>query len=220
MPRAKQSNRFDDYDISVFVNCPFDSRYKPIFDAIVFTIVHCGFRARCALEIDDASQVRIDKIFSIIEECRFGIHDLSRTELDKHTKLPRFNMPLELGLFLGIKRTGRGIQAKKLCLILDRERFRYQKFMSDIAGQDIRAHRLRQADAVSNTRDWLRASSTRALPGGSAIYRQYQRFRRGLPQLCVSLQLEMDEMTFNDYINIVTEWLKTELPVADAGSAR
>jgi hypothetical protein len=219
MPRAKRSSRFDDYEISVFVNCPFDSKYKPIFDAIVFTIIHCGFRARCALEIDDASQVRIDKIFSIIEECRFGIHDLSRTELDRDTKLPRFNMPLELGLFLGIKRVGRGIQAEKLCLILDRERFRYQKFMSDIAGQDIRAHRLRQAEAVSNTRDWLRACSMRTLPGGGAIYRQYRQFRRDLPRLCRALQLAMTEMTFNDYTNIVTEWLKTELPVADTPAA-
>lgn len=74
-----------DYDDSVFVNCQFDSQYKPVFNAIVFTIILCGFRARCALEIDDGSQPRIEKIFSIIERCRFGVHDLSRTELDDHS---------------------------------------------------------------------------------------------------------------------------------------
>ena len=57
--------------------------------------------ARCALEGDDGSVVRLDKIFAIMAECRFGIHDLSRTTLDSANRLPRFNMPLELGVFLG-----------------------------------------------------------------------------------------------------------------------
>lgn len=214
MPRARRSSRFDDYDINVFVNCPFDSKYKPIFEAIVFTIIQCGFRARCALEIDDASQVRIDRIFSIIEECRLGIHDLSRTEVDSLTRLPRFNMPLELGMFLGAKRMGDDLQSRKSCLIFDRDQFRYQRFISDIAGQDIRAHQLRVAGAISATRDWLRAAVQRNVPGGQAICRQYGKFRRQLPRLCRGLQLELAELTFNDYTNIVTEWLKTELRVA------
>jgi hypothetical protein len=87
--------------------------------------------ARCALEIDDGSQVRIERILRIISECRFGIHDLSRTELDRRNRLPRFNMPLELGLFLGAKRFGNRAQREKVCLILDREPYRYQRFISD-----------------------------------------------------------------------------------------
>lgn len=43
-------------------------------------------------------------------------------------------MPLELGTFLGAKHFGSEIQKKKTCLILDKEKFRYQKFISDIAG--------------------------------------------------------------------------------------
>jgi hypothetical protein len=123
-------------------------------------------------------------------------------------------MPLELGMFLGAKRIGAGIQAKKSCLILDRDSYRYQKFISDIAGQDIRAHGLRLVGAVSATRDWLRSSSKKTLPGGRAIYQQYVKFRRQLPRMCRSLHLEMEEMTFNDYTNFVAEWLKTELRVA------
>ena len=47
------------------------------------------------------------KIYGLIEECRYGIHDLSRTKLDEINALPRFNMPIELGLFLGAMRYGR-----------------------------------------------------------------------------------------------------------------
>ena len=71
------------YNDNVFINCPFDPAYKPLFDATVFAVHDCGFIPRCALEEDDASQVRIEKIYEIIADCRYGIHDISRIELDE-----------------------------------------------------------------------------------------------------------------------------------------
>ena len=67
----------------------------------MFVIFDCGFEARCALEDDDASRVRVDKIYDLISESKYGIHDISRVTLDHVHRLPRFNMPLELGLWLG-----------------------------------------------------------------------------------------------------------------------
>lgn len=121
------------YDYNVFINCPFDAAYGPMLYALIFAVHDCGFEARCTLEIDDAGRVRIDNIFALIHECRFAIHDISRTELDEEYRLPRFNMPLELGVFLGAARFGSGGQKEKGCLILDREQYRYQKYISDIA---------------------------------------------------------------------------------------
>ncbi|MEV9017248.1 hypothetical protein AB0044_26675, partial [Klebsiella pneumoniae] len=96
----------------------------------------------------------IEKLYGLIQECRYGIHDLSRTELDDDHKLPRFNMPLELGLFLGAKRYGNTAQHDKRLLILDIERFRYQKFISDLAGMDIHEHGGKAEAAIRETRDW------------------------------------------------------------------
>ncbi len=118
---------------NVFINCPFDSSYKRIFDATVFAVFDCGFVARSALEIIDTGEVRLEKILRIMDECRFGYHDISRTELDEANGLPRFNMPFELGLFLGITRRKKTTS----CLVVDRDKYRYQKFLSDISGQDI-----------------------------------------------------------------------------------
>jgi hypothetical protein len=123
-----------DYDHDVFINCPFDEPYQSMFYALVFAVHDCGFKVRCTLEIDDAGSVRFDNIVELIRECRFGIHDVSRTELDKVSSLPRFNMPLELGIFLGAMRFGSGKQRQKHSLVLDREPYRYQKFVSDISG--------------------------------------------------------------------------------------
>ena len=199
------------YNNNVFLNCPFDSDYNRLFDAMVFAVYDCGFIARCALEEEDASQVRIDKIYDIIADCRYGIHDISRTELDKNSGLPRFNMPLELGVFLGAKKFGIKEQKKKNCLILDKEQYRYQQFISDIAGQDVLAHNNNPKKIITVVRNWLRtASKRRTIPSGSIIGERYQEFMEDLPQLAQAFQLEVEELIFNDYTSILTEWLKTQ----------
>jgi len=69
---------------------------------------------------------------NLIDGCRYGIHDISRTEFDTVNQLSRFNMPLELGIFLGARRFGSGRHKSKNCLVLDREPYRYQKFMDTL----------------------------------------------------------------------------------------
>ncbi|MBA3315931.1 MAG: hypothetical protein H0T47_21915 [Planctomycetaceae bacterium] len=197
------------YGSDVFINCPFDAKYAPIFQAVVFCIFECGFRARCALEIDDSGQVRLERIVAIIRDCRLGIHDLSRTESDAATGLPRFNMPLELGLFLAAKWFGSGKQRDKVCLILDREPYRYQAFISDIAGQDIRDHHDEPTRVIAAIRRWLRPLvKDRPLPGETAINARYDLFRSELPEMCRELKLTNAEITFIDLTHLVEEWLR------------
>lgn len=192
----------------VFINVPFDRRYKKLFDALIFAAHDCGLVAHCAREQDDGSQVRLGKLFDIIGKCRYGIHDLSRVTLDGTNRLPRFNMPLELGIFLGAKRFGGAAHARKSCLILDRDPYRYQIFCSDIGGQDIRAHNNDVGKAVAAVRDWLRTSSTRQhIHGAADMMRRYLNFRVELPAICRIARLEERELTFPDYRTLVEEWI-------------
>ena len=191
----------------VFINCPFDDRFAPIFRSLIFAIMICGFRPRSARELDDGAQTRIDKIYGLIEECRYGIHDLSRTELDDRHQLPRFNMPLELGLFLGAKRYGSKPQKTKRALILDIERFRYQRFISDLAGMDIHEHQGNPRRAVQVTRDWLANVSRRELPSAQKVMRSYDRFSDRLPALAQSLEFDPDEIPYLDFERIAAAWL-------------
>jgi len=194
---------------SVFINCPFDTQYQPIFDAIVFCVVACGFVPRCTLELTDVAEVRIDKIYGLIDQCDLSIHDISRTEVaDQPYQLPRFNMPLELGIFLGAKRFG-GRSSQKRCLILDRAPYRYQRFISDIAGQDIRAHDNNPGIVIRRVRDWLQAApGNAAIPGGAVIWTRYRGFRRELPIIAQEADLDPEQLTFIDYHQLVTSWLK------------
>ncbi len=153
---------------SVFINCPFDSPYQKLFEAIVFCVSACGFLPRCTKELTDAGEVRINNIYNLIRECNYSIHDISRTEVaDQPYQLPRFNMPLELGIFLGAKRFG-GHSSQKRCVILDRAPYRYQRFISDISGQDIRSHENSPRKAIRRVRDWLQAVPRQGSDSGRA----------------------------------------------------
>lgn len=201
-----------EYSSNVFINCPFDAAYKDIFHAIVFAVFDCNFRARCALEEEDCGEVRMEKISRIIRQCKYGIHDISRTELCETTNLPRFNMPLELGIFLGAKKYGTSDQKKKTCLILDREQYRYQIFISDIAGQDIRNHSSSPEGAIRLVTDWLRNASERTtVPGGLVVAKRHRLFKEKLPEMCGLSSLTEDELGFNDYSTLVSEWIKQNL---------
>ncbi len=196
------------YEGSVFLNVPFDKKYSRLSDALVFAVYDCGFVARSALEVEDSGKVRVEKILDIIEQSKFGIHDISRAGLDRATGLARFNMPLELGFFLGATRYGSSKDREKRCLILDRERYRYRNFCSDISGQDIRAHNNEPRDAIRAVRDWL--SSQRAIaqmPGGKAIFERYEQFRAQLTVQAHDVHLDPRELTFGDYTRLVVGWL-------------
>jgi len=191
--RSYRNKKPPDSNRDVFINCPFDDAYKPIFNGIVFTIVRSGFVAR------------FQKICSIIDESGYGIHDISRTELDAVNSLPRFNMPLELGLFLGANRFG---SKPKRCIIFDIERYRFAKFISDIAGQDIHEHKGRVDAVIIEVATWLRQQSrdTR-VPGGKAIASEYTAFCKRLPVICKTSKITEAELTFGEFNLIVADYI-------------
>jgi hypothetical protein len=127
-------------------------------------------------------------------------------------------MPFELGLFLGARRFGgTKSQRDKQCLVLEAERYRYQKYLSDIAGQDIRQHDNDPAKAVGAVRDWLAASrskSAKPLPGATAIMRHYGEFQANLPAMLRAADLEPAELGFFDRANLMAQFLETRAALA------
>ncbi len=195
--------------LDVFLNCPFDADYEAMFNAALFAVEDCGYRVRCSLEQDDSGRTRIDRIVMIIGECPLGIHDISRTELNERG-LPRFNMPFELGLFLGAARLGTAKQKRKVTLILDREPYRFQQFLSDIAGQDISSHGGDPVGLMTQVRNWLNAQTAdRTLPGGTALQQRYAAFNNDLPTMAKTVDLDPRELTYADRLTLMAEWLES-----------
>ncbi|HEU0055599.1 MAG TPA: hypothetical protein VFQ39_20565 [Longimicrobium sp.] len=203
------------YDRCVFINCPFDSRYQKLFRAIVFTVLQCGYFPRCAREVEDSGEERIRKIKRIIRDCRYGIHDISRVQLDAGSGLPRFNMPLELGLFLGAQEYGTGRQKTKRSVVLDALPFRYQVFCSDIAGQDIRAHGNQVSRLIAAVRGMLTTAADEGarIPGPARVLERYEQFKVELPDLCDRLHLKPNELEFVELRSLAQSWLnRTSAP--------
>lgn len=203
------------YHSSVFINCPFDPQFDPLFEAIVFGIYDCGFKPRCAKETESSGVARIMFIIDVIRGCRLAVHDLSRVELSIPAGgtvadgLPRFNMPLELGLFMGAKHFGGSHHTLKNYIIFDTEQYRYQKLVSDVAGQDIKAHHNDPAQVIREIRNWLAAEAPAVrIPGGTAIVERYTEFREALPDLAQAVRQVVTELKFVDYCALTENWLE------------
>lgn len=197
----------DNYQMSIFVNCPFDDEFQVLFEAIIFGILSCGFIPRCAKESMNSDEIRINKIISIIKESKYGIHDLSRVEFSKDSPLPRFNMPLELGIFIGCQKYGGAIHKRKRYLVFDKKQYRYKEFISDISGQDILGHNNNPEEIITNIREWLAHVSNKTIPGPSFHIERYKLFKMELPDRCKKYDWDYDKLTYKEYNNLITEFL-------------
>ncbi|HTF04824.1 MAG TPA: hypothetical protein VK826_12400 [Bacteroidia bacterium] len=196
------------YASHVFINCPFDDGYKSMFEAIVFAVFDCGFIPRCALENGDSGTVRIEKIMNIIAVCKYGIHDVSAIQLDSATQLPRFNVPYELGLFIGCKRYGTGYHDEKVCLVLDADGLRYRSFISDFSGQDIRGHGNNPKTAIAHVRHFLAEQTQRkTIPGASTIFDRYTQYLKDKPNSVKILNWDINDLPFKDLQYLINGWL-------------
>lgn len=197
-----------EYELNVFVNCPFDSEYKYLFDALIFTIISSGFIPRCAKENSDTSIVRIDKICQLINESKYSIHDLSRVELDAFNNLPRFNMPMELGIVIGSKRFGNKNNKSKEYIVLDSEKHNYQKSTSDIAGQDILCHKNDIKEIIKHVRNWLSAKNkNEIIMSATLLHNNYLQFVEALPELSIEMKIDIIDITYLEYVVLATQWV-------------
>lgn len=121
---------------AVFINCPFDAEFAPLFEAIVFAVAACRFKPRCALESATVAEPRIERIMRAIFSSKYSIHDLSRCKGEGDERLARFNMPLELGIAMARRYLTRDGQDEHDWLLLVPEGHVYLKFVSDLAGFD------------------------------------------------------------------------------------
>lgn len=166
----------DAFDRSVFINCPFDSDYAEILQAILFCVTVMGFRPRLATERSDSGETRLEKIRELIEASRWSIHDLSRCQARTAGEMFRLNMPFELGIDWGCRRYyGHGRDAKRF-LILEEQRYRFQAALSDISGCDIETHDGNYRKALVRVRNWLRQQTGARADGPERLLGQYEDF--------------------------------------------
>lgn len=196
------------FENNVFINCPFDNDYKPLLRPLVFTALYLNLIPQLSQTIS-SSNVRINQIKKLIKSCKFGIHDLSRSKAMNQGELPRFNMPYELGLDIGASEFGNAKLKTKRILILETEKYHYQKVLSDIAGQDIFSHDDNPQILVKRVRDWFSNNSHHNLAPSGEIWTAYNQFIDDLSNILASnfTQEEIQEMPIGDYIKFAKDWI-------------
>ena len=140
---------------SVFINCPFDDEYLPLFDAIIFATTACGYRPRSALESGSVSTPRMERVFEALTSSQYSIHDFSRCKGEGSLNLARFNMPLEFGIAFGkayLTYQGRSLHD---WLVLLPEGHFYKTVVSDLAAYDVPAHAGTVDSVVKAVMSWL-----------------------------------------------------------------
>jgi hypothetical protein len=118
----------------VFLNIPYDGDFENLLLAYISGLSAFGFVPRATLEIP-FSRRRLERIISLIESSEYSIHDMSRVQLDRNApRTPRFNMPFELGLTVGIR------NRKHSWIVCETVKHRIKKSLSDIDGTDVYIH--------------------------------------------------------------------------------
>jgi hypothetical protein len=119
-------------------------------------------------------------------------------------------MPFELGLDIGARHYGAKHLQEKKVLIFDRERYRYQQYLSDIAGQDIAAHENSYLNVINKIRAWLnsfRPHDVSPLIGPRKIANLYEQFKKDLPAICAKASLDHNDLDFGDLLYFSGEWI-------------
>jgi hypothetical protein len=124
-------------DKSVFLNIPYDDRFRRLYLAYIAGLVHLDLKPRATIEIP-GGQNRLDKILDLIRSCRYSIHDLSRVQLDRiPPATPRFNMPFELGLAVASAKLD---SVPHDWFVFETVHHRASKSLSDLSGTDPNIH--------------------------------------------------------------------------------
>ena len=124
---------------SVFLNFPYDEKFRDLFLAYVVGVCSFGLTPRTTLEIVGGEQ-RLRRIAGLLQSCSLSFHDLSRVEVNgREPATPRFNMPFEAGLAVMYSLMKR--PPGHTFFIFETDHTRLHKSLSDLGGTDVYAHR-------------------------------------------------------------------------------
>lgn len=158
------------WEKSVFVNCPYDNQYRSMLRHIIFSLSLMGFSVRLALDNRNNSISRMNTIEKLIQECKFSVHDISYMQASKRKEFARMNMPFELGVDYGYRQF---VKNEKELLILERKKYNYHRALSDISGMDICCHNNKEIELIDCLRNWVSGFSGTIIPSSKVFWDLY-----------------------------------------------
>jgi hypothetical protein len=164
---------------AVFLNIPYDLKFRSLYLAYIAGLVHLGLEPRVTLGLPSGTR-RLDKIVALIQSCRYSIHDVSRVGLDRHPPFatPRFNMPFELGLAVAWEKSN---PQKHTWFVFEERSYRLQKSLSDLNGTDPQIHSGKVSGVLRELRNiFQRTSKQPSVPEMTSTYHAISRRAAGI----------------------------------------
>ena len=158
---------------SVFLNIPYDAQFEELYLAYIVGLTQLGLKINATLALPN--QDRLKRIVGLIEKSDVSIHDLSRIE--SPSGVPRFNMPLELGLALFRSHITRG---RHRVFVFEKKAYRVQRSTSDVNGIDPQIHKGRPKGVMAGLRNIFYQSDGTTVP---EMLSSYRAVKRKLPEL-------------------------------------
>jgi hypothetical protein len=153
---------------AVFLNIPYDEEFRSLYIAYIVGLYQLDLVPHLASEIPGGGR-RLDRIFQLIKSCRYSIHDLSRVELStSHSAVPRFNMPVELGMTITWAHLNPNRHA---WFVWESEPYRLQRSASDLNGTDPYIHNGTPEGVLRELRNAFRRDRTPSVPRMLDAYR-------------------------------------------------
>jgi hypothetical protein len=157
----------------VFINIPFDSAHERTFLAYVSALTSLGLRPRCVLEVSPDKD-RLRRLVSLMSECAYSIHDLSHVTLSRSPhRVPRFNMPFELGMCASLS-----IELRHRFRVFEEIPHRLGQSLSDLQGYEPFIHHGTVHGVICATLDAFEHLASKVLDNERDILWVYRRLRR------------------------------------------
>jgi hypothetical protein len=200
------------FDTNCFINCPFDQPYeKKLLKPIAFTVIAMGLHPQIC-ENPSNGPSRLDFITQLIMDSKYGIHDISRMKISK-SGFPRFNMPFELGLDMGIRSSGETRYRSKVIYILDERHHRHAIALSDLAGYDPIIHKANPETLIRGLRNAFYITLNNPnISSSTKLWFDYQKSRS---DILLHLDISEDEfnlMQLSEYTHWVKQWISGAVP--------
>ncbi len=181
-----------------------------MLDAMLYAVMYLGLIPKI-METVSSSDNRLQKIKELIKDSEYGIHDISRCRVSKNEPYPRFNMPFELGLDIGCSEFGNNIQRKKKTLILEKDRYSYQRVISDISGQDIENHDDNPEILIEKVRNWIaKLNPDGKYPPPTEVWTSFTKFYskfNKVMKLKKYTRKQILNIPRSEYITIIKKWI-------------
>lgn len=191
-----------------FLNIPYDDKFENLYLAYIVGLTAHGLVPTATLGVPRDAR-RLDRIFKLIRECRYSVHDISRIQLDpRPPRAPRFNMPFELGLAVAWTKLNPQRHSWVGC---DEIPHRAVRSISDLAGTDFHTHHGTVSGVLAALCNAFVGRTPRpTVPRMKTVYRQ---LRRAIPELKANAGANslFEARVFNDLV-VAARRLWEQLP--------